>query len=103
VEHLFLFVVVFRSRVTSVFQTKFRFAEHQVGNPFADQGGLAKASWSGDEGEFAALLKSLIEQFDEVGTGDTVGAGWRDILLGLPQVALESQQTGAFYKGASLV
>ena len=38
--------------------------------PVGNQTSFAKSSWGRDEGEFAALLHSLVEFFDEVGAGD---------------------------------
>ena len=44
-----------------------------TGDPFADQGGLAKAGGGGDEGQFAARREALVQPFDQA---RAVGQFW---------------------------
>jgi hypothetical protein len=49
---------------------------------FADQRGLAKASYGGDEGQFAARTEAMVQLLDQVGTRHQVWPDGRDIEFG---------------------
>ena len=53
-----------------------------TGDPFADQGGFAKASRSGDEGQFTARRETLVQPLDQAGAEDNFRPRRRNIKFG---------------------